>query len=117
MQSAAVGSGQYIYRLGEEFTESSPAKNLKILLDEKLNMSQLRVLAPGSGLHQNRGGWQSKGGNCSLLLCPCDAQSGVMHPSLGLQENERHTAVGAGPEKGHKDDYRTGARLKKGQCS
>ena len=88
-------------------------KDLGVLVDEKLNMSQQCALAALTtsgilGLHQKRGGQQGQGSDCPPLLSPCEAPSGVLHPGLGPLVQERCGAIGKGPDEGHQDDERTG---------
>jgi len=53
-------------------------------------------------LHQKRDGQQEEGGDCCCLLCPHEGSSGVLHSGLGRSAQERHGAVGAGPEEATK---------------
>ena len=48
-------------------------------------MTRSVLLQPGrySGLHQNRGGQQGKGGDCPPILYPCRSLLGVLCPGLG----------------------------------
>ena len=65
--------------------ESSPAeKDLGVLVDKKLDMSQQCVCSAEvqqyHGLHQKRGAQQGVGGDCPLLLKPDEVPSEVSCP-------------------------------------
>lgn len=63
-------------RLGNVWIESNPEeKDFRVLMDEKLDVSQHRALAAQKancnlGLHQQRGGSKERKGICPPLLCP-----------------------------------------------
>ena len=46
-----------------------------------------------------RGVASREGGDCSFLLCPYAAPSGVLHPGLGPPAQERHRTVKVDPKK------------------
>ena len=71
---------------------------------------------PYPGLHQEKCDQQVEGGDSAPLLCSCVTLSGVLHPVLEPPTQEGHGAVGAGPEKGHRDDQKAGAPPLQGQA-
>ncbi|GAB0205317.1 hypothetical protein GRJ2_002997300 [Grus japonensis] len=75
------GNPKHNYRLGGEWSESSPEeKDLGVLVDEKLNMSQ-----PYPGLHQKKCDQQVEGGDSPHLLRSHKTPSGVLQSALGSQ--------------------------------
>jgi len=51
-----------------------------------------------------------------LPLCSGETPPGVLPPALEPPAQERHGAVGVGPEEGHKNEQRDGASLLRGQA-
>jgi len=115
VQSPARGSGQP--PLGDEGLEGSPEEeDLGVLVDDRLGheppmwaRSPEGQLYPG--LHQENCGQQIEGGDSAPLLRSGETPPGVLHPALEPSAQERHGAVGAGPEEGHEDDLRAGTPL------
>jgi len=108
------GNPKHRYRLGGEWIESSPEeKDLGLLVDEKLNTTQQRVLTTqkANRIHQKKSGQQVEGGDSAPLLCSGQTPPGVLRPALEPSAQDRHGPVGAGPEEGQKTDQRAGTPL------
>jgi len=78
------------YRLGGEWLESSPEKDLGVVVDENLNMSWQCALAaqkanqPYPGLHQEQHGQQGEGEDSAPLLRSPETPPAVLRPALEL---------------------------------
>ncbi|GAB0207754.1 mitochondrial enolase superfamily member 1 [Grus japonensis] len=112
------GNPKHDYGLGEEWTESSPEeKDLGVLIDEKLNMSQQCALAAQKANRVLGCIKRSVTSRSREVILPL--YSALVRPptwstassSLGAPVQERHGAVGESPEEGHKADQRAGAPL------
>jgi len=87
---------------------------LRVLVDEKLDMTRQCALATQKAsciLGCIKRSMSSKSRQGILPLCSLETPPGVLRPALETSTQERHGTVGAGSEKGHKNDPRAGAPL------
>jgi len=101
--------GRHKYRLAGKRIESSPEeKDLGVLVDKKLNMTPQRVLKAQKTNHTQGCTKSSVISRSRERILPL--YSALVRPHLescilwSPQHRERHGAVGAGPEEGHKND-------------
>ncbi|KAK4831889.1 hypothetical protein QYF61_020036 [Mycteria americana] len=107
------GNPQYQYRLGDKGLRRTVEKDLGVLVDEKLHMSQQGALAAQKANHILgciKRNMDSRLREVILppLLCSGETPPGVLPPALESSAHERHGPVGVSPEEGHKNDQRTG---------
>ena len=57
---------------------------------------------PHPGLHPQQRGQQVEGGDSASFLCSGETPTGVLHPALEASAQERHRAVGVGPDEATK---------------
>ena len=87
-----------------------------MLVEENLDMSQQLCTHSPEGqpyprLHQRESGLQVEGRDSAPLLCSGETSPGVLRPVLEPSAQERHGAVGAGPEEGQGNDQVAGTPL------
>jgi len=100
------------YRLGDEEIDSSPAeKDLGVIADEKMDMTQTCACSPEGqpypGLHQKQRGQQGKGGDSAPLLHSGVTPPGVLRPAPEPSAQARHRPDGVCPKEGHKNYQKT----------
>ncbi|KAJ7415624.1 rna-directed dna polymerase from mobile element jockey-like [Pitangus sulphuratus] len=111
-----LGQGKhwYQYRLDRECVESSPdEKDLGMLVDERLDMSQQFALAVQKANHILGCIKSSVASRSREVILPLYSVliRPHLHPALGTPAQEGHKPLGASPEEGHEDDQKAGKPL------
>jgi len=103
------GNPCYQHRLGDVRMEHSPAeKDLVVLVDGKLDMSQQRAFTAQKANRIlgciKRSVASRVRGYPAPLLCTADTSPGVPCPDVESSIQETHRPVGVHPKEGHKND-------------
>ena len=85
-------------------------KDLGVILDGKLDMSQQCTLATQKA-NRILGFQQGEGGDPAPLVCAGEPSCGVPRPDMDSSVQERHGPVGVHPKKAHKNNTGDGALL------
>ena len=111
------GNPKHRYRLCGQRIESSPEeKDLGLLIDKKLNITCQCVLTAEKASQITGCITRSVASRLREVILPLYSTlvrpaPGVRRPALEPSAQERHGAVGAGPEEGHKNGQRNGTLL------
>jgi len=111
------GNPKYRYRLGREWIESSPEeKDLRVLVDKKLNMTWQHALAAQKAnctlgcISSSVGSRAREGGDSAPLLYSGATRPGILHPALEPSAQDTWTCWSRS-RRGHNNDPRAGAPL------
>jgi len=98
------GNPKHKYRLGGEWIESNPEKDLGVLADERLNMTRKCSLTAQANctLGCIKSNVAIRSMEVVLSLCSGESPPGVLDPALEASAQDRRGPVGVGPEEATK---------------